>query len=208
MNSLKSPIRRISLFGLLVASIIVLYSTTALVGCSKTDLKEVPYTASSGTKQSMHSLVPGKGIATNSLVAVTPGEYASLNSEEQRLADQVQAAIDALFLFGENPDLENYETTINFVRDPSSPYNGIFFSPTDPNIPDPYKTHCAVCGVASAYSCIKTIKGYMDEHGLNDMDIHIRRFKNADGDNCVKISWGLQIAPPVLGDSTIVFDLP
>ncbi len=100
-------------------SLILLSLLFVLAGCDR---------PGSNADQSIHQPSTEKRTNSNKIVVATQGEYDSLNTEEKRLADLVQASVNALDALKDNPELENNEATIHFERDPKSKYTGIIIA--------------------------------------------------------------------------------
>ncbi len=81
--------------------------------------------------QSASSPGADKENGASGIVITTPKEYDSLNAEEKRLAGLLQASVKALDALKDNPELEDYEATIYFERDPISKYTGIIVAAPD-----------------------------------------------------------------------------
>lgn len=123
--------------------------------------------------------------------AVTDKEYAEASQLEKRIIDQLDASVNALDIMAKNKDFANYEAVFSVSNQPSNgPMSGVVIAPIEEQNSATTSVataggSCHVCGMSSAYSCIRAIGSYMDAHHTNDVNIHAHR----TNDGCVDITY-------------------
>lgn len=125
--------------------------------------------------------------------SVTKEEYLNATPLERRFIDQIDGAVNTLDLMKKNNPQQEYEAIISIDKDPNNKFhNSILIGivekkssgiQTDSE-PDPAPDgKCHVCGLSSAYSCIKEVEKYMDAKNIDSISATITR----TADNCVDI---------------------
>lgn len=128
--------------------------------------------------------------------SVTENEYQEATPFTKRLIDKIDASVNSLNIIEKNSPVQ-YEATFIISRDENKILNtSLVISPIESSQisssnqkksfaeknPD---GKCHICGVSSAYSCIKEVETYMDKNHKSEIDVHVKRV--ADG--CVDITY-------------------
>jgi methionyl-tRNA synthetase len=127
---------------------------------------------------------PDKTKIENSLVTkefkiVTADEYNRSTDQEKKLYDKINATVMALDVL-KSDDMEAIISVSKNRDDMFS--NAIIIAKSESNNSLTAKGgNCKVCGVSSAYSCLKRMQ---KEVTSNEFDVHVKR----NGD-CVTLSW-------------------
>lgn len=130
---------------------------------------------------------------TSIFKSVTKDEYLRATPLERRFIDQIDGAVNALDMLKKNNPQQDYEAILTIDKDPNNKFhnsiligivekksNGI---QTDSE-PDPAPDgKCNVCGISSAYSCIKELEKLMNSKSQDSISATITR----TADNCVDI---------------------
>ncbi len=127
--------------------------------------------------------------------SVTSDEYLKATDLEKRFIDQIDAAVNSIDILKKNNPSLNYEAIISIDKDAKNKLtNSIMIGLVDNSLdaqsdknarkaaPD---GKCHVCGLSSAYSCVKEIGQYMDSHHTNTVSATITR----GSDGCVDIAY-------------------
>jgi hypothetical protein len=112
---------------------------------------------------------------------------------QRRFIDQIDGAVNALDLLKKNNPNQEYEAILTIDKDPNNKFhNSILIGivekkssgmQTDAE-PDPVPDgKCHVCGLSSAYNCIKEVEKFMDAKNKDSISATITR----TDDNCVDI---------------------
>jgi predicted phage tail protein len=128
--------------------------------------------------------------------SVTEKEYQEATPFTKRLIDKIDASANALNIIEKNSSVQ-YEATFIISNDENKIFNNsLVISPIESNknnassnkksfaenTPD---GKCHICGVSSAYSCIKEVTKYMDQKHTNEVDVHVKR----GSDGCVDVTY-------------------
>jgi hypothetical protein len=125
--------------------------------------------------------------------SVTKDEYLRATALQRRFIDQIDGAVNALDILKKNNPNQEYEAILTIDKDPNNKFhNSILIgivekkasgiktdAETEP-VPD---GKCHVCGLSSAYSCIREVEKFMDAKNQNSISATITR----TADNCVDI---------------------
>lgn len=116
---------------------------------------------------------------------VTKEEYKTLDKETQRLTDYINSAVASLYALENNGKAySNYSADVHFSTNENDAFkNTIIVSIDESAGKKTNKGSCQICGVSSAYSCVKKIKSAFA--GQSDYDLHVHN----DGNGCVTVSW-------------------
>lgn len=125
--------------------------------------------------------------------SVTKDEYLRATALQRRFIDQIDGAVNALDLLKKNNPNQEYEAILTIDKDPNNKFhNSILIGivekkssgmQTDAE-PDPVPDgKCHVCGLSSAYNCIKEVEKFMDTKNKDSISATITRM----ADNCVDI---------------------
>ena len=121
-------------------------------------------------------------LKVNNLVANE--EYKSSDSSDQRLFDYLNAASASLQALEMNSkDFSNYEAVVHFNNDEKAALSNSIVVSSIESAAKASHGSCQVCGLSSAYSCVKKIKAAFA--GQDDFDIHVHN----DGGGCATLSW-------------------
>lgn len=109
-------------------------------------------------------------------------EYKSLDTNDQRLVDYINAAVGGLKGLSLNSNTHGiYESVIHFSLDENNVLGNVITLSMEKT--NPAKSSCKVCGISSALSCVKKIKSA--HVGDGEYDIHV----TVTNDDCVILSW-------------------
>lgn len=117
---------------------------------------------------------------------VTQDEYKALDKETQRLTDYLNSAVSSLYaLENYGTDYPNYSVDVHFSTNEKDTFKNSVILSIDESAGKKLgnKGSCQICGVSSAYSCVKKIKAAFA--GQSDFDLHVHN----DGNGCVTVSW-------------------
>lgn len=116
---------------------------------------------------------------------VTQEEYKTLDKETQRMTDYINSAIASLYALENNGKVySDYSAEVHFSTNEKDTFkNSVIVSLNESGSKKTNKGSCQICGVSSAYSCVKKIKSAFA--GQSDYDLHVHN----DGNGCVTVSW-------------------
>lgn len=118
-------------------------------------------------------------LTTQEFKIVTDDEYNRSTEQEKKLYDKINASVRALDAL-KSEDMEAIISISNNDNDKFS--NAIIIAKSESdNSLTARAGNCRVCGVSSAYSCLKKIQ---KDVSSREFDVHVKR----DGD-CVVLSW-------------------
>jgi hypothetical protein len=125
--------------------------------------------------------------------SVTKEEYLGASILERRFIDQIDGAVNALDILKKNNPLQEYEAILTLDKDPNNPMTntmliGIVEQKNDTKMtdtePEPLPNEeCQICGVNSAYNCIKEAEKRMNSKGEDTISAIIRK----SSDRCFTI---------------------
>jgi hypothetical protein len=116
---------------------------------------------------------------------VTEDEYNNATEFEKRMINQIDAAIAALDVLNNNKDNSNLSAIVSISKNVNNNFsNAIIISKNEKSQEEILVSgSCTVCGVRSAYSCLKKLEA--DSSLGDDFDVHVTRLDNG----CVKLTW-------------------
>jgi hypothetical protein len=116
---------------------------------------------------------------------VTEDEYNNATEFEKRMINQIDAAIAALDVLNKNKDNSNLSAIVSISKNVKNNFsNAIIISKIENNKEEiTFSGSCSVCGVRSAYSCLKKLEA--DDSLGNTFDVHVTRQSNG----CVSLTW-------------------
>jgi hypothetical protein len=119
-------------------------------------------------------------LVTKEFKIVTVDEYNRSTDQEKKLYDKINASVMALDIL-KSDDMEAIISVSKNGDDKFS--NAIIIAKSESNNSLTARTagNCKVCGVSSAYSCLKKMQ---KEVSSDEFDVHVKR----NGD-CVILSW-------------------
>lgn len=122
--------------------------------------------------------------------AVTSDEYLNATDLEKRFIDQVDAAVNSIDILKKNNPSLAYEAIISIDKNSKNKLTnsiiiGLVDNSSDSNssrveAPD---GKCHICGMSSAYSCIKEVGQYMNSHHTDTISATVTR----DSNGCIDI---------------------
>ena len=116
---------------------------------------------------------------------VTESEYKTLDQDEKKMVDLINGAISGLKGIAlENGNAKLYTATVA-VSQKSSSLTGIIIGSNENSTFFHRVGSCQICGLSSAYACIKRIKAFMASQNLTEIDLHL----SMGSDGCGTISW-------------------
>ena len=113
---------------------------------------------------------------------VSVEEYGSMSSDEKVLADLYNASIAGLKAMSMNGNTNKYVSVVMFSTD-NTKTNHLSIG-LDENSQNKGRS-CTVCGIRSAYSCIKQVKQYMADNGMSTITITF----SSDSEGCAVATW-------------------
>ena len=127
--------------------------------------------------------------------SVTKEEYLQASALEKRFIDEIDAAVNSLEIMKKNNPKQDYEAIVNIDRDPYNKFNNSIIIGIVDHSQDVLKTQaendpapdgkCHICGISSAYSCIREVEKYMDTKNTNSISATVTK----TADNCVDIKY-------------------
>lgn len=128
--------------------------------------------------------------------SVTEKEYQEATPFTKRLIDKIDASANALNIIEKNSSVQYEATFIISIDEDKIFNNSLVISPIESNKSNASSNiksfaentpdgKCHICGVTSAYACIKEVTKYMDQKHTNEIDVHVKRV--ADG--CVDVTY-------------------
>jgi hypothetical protein len=119
------------------------------------------------------------------LSIVTEEEYNSASEFNKKMINQIDASIAALDVLKLNSDNLDLNAIVSISKDLNNKFsNAIIISKIEKNQEDVIVAgSCNVCGVRSAYSCLKMINA--DDSLGDTFDVTVTRLNNG----CVKLTW-------------------
>lgn len=125
--------------------------------------------------------------------SVTNEEYLNATDLERRFIDQVDAAVNSIDILKKNNSTLDYEAIISIDKDSKNKLNNAIIIGLVDKSSDAISKKlsvapdgkCHICGISSAYSCIKEVSAYMDSHNTNTITATVTR----DSDGCVDIKY-------------------
>ncbi len=127
--------------------------------------------------------------------SVTKEEYLQASALEKRFIDEIDAAVNSLEIMKKNNPKQDYEAIVSIDRDPNNKFNNSIIIGIVDHSQDVLKTQaekdpapdgkCHICGLSSAYSCIREVEKYMDTKNTNTISATVTK----TADNCVDIKY-------------------
>ncbi len=126
--------------------------------------------------------------------SVKPEEYKKASYFQKRLINQIDAAVNALDILSQDTHIQ-YEAMVSVSKNVNEKFsNSLLIAPIESS----HETtntksarvseadgKCHVCGMTSAWSCIKEVEEYMNKKSLDEIDVHVKR----TSDGCVDITY-------------------
>ena len=128
--------------------------------------------------------------------SVSEKEYQEATPFNKRLIDKIDASVNSLNIIGKNSPVQYEATFIISLDENKILNNSLVISPIESSQSSTNRQiksfaesapdgKCHICGVSSAYSCIKEVETYMDKNHKNEIDVHVTR----SSDGCVDITY-------------------
>lgn len=116
---------------------------------------------------------------------VSESEYSSASEFTKRMINQIDGAIAALEVLGENKDNSDLEALVSITKDKDNKFkNAIVIAKPELEMDsEKLSGSCTVCGVRSAYQCLRQIEA--DDSLGEEFSVKVKRLENG----CVRISW-------------------
>jgi len=127
--------------------------------------------------------------------SVTKQEYLQASALEKRFIDQIDAAVNSLDIMKKNNPKQEYEAIVTIDKDPANKFNNSILIGIVDHSEDVKKTDaeneptpdgkCHICGLSSAYSCIREVEKYMEIKHSDTITATVTKTT----DNCVDIKY-------------------
>ena len=125
--------------------------------------------------------------------SVTPQEYQQASALQKRFINQVDAAVNSIDILSKDNKKIQYEAIITLNRDAENTLaNSLIVGLKENSVDDINSRNarmaspdgeCHVCGLRTAYACIREVEEYMDKKHKNSVSATIAR----TSDGCVHI---------------------
>lgn len=160
-----------------IACIVMFASVLGFLSCEKSEPETVTSSVKTEQGQLFHS--------------VTAQEYANATALEKRIIDQLDASVNALNIMAKNKDFANYEAIFAVSKDPNAKFSNSIIIARREKVSNANAREaapdgkCHICGLSSAYSCVREVEKYMESHHTNEIDVHVKR----TSDGCVDVTY-------------------